>query len=47
MSDKISSYYHYHAWLTTILKIKQVNKNERNSNVSIIYLCTTPHYYSE
>jgi hypothetical protein len=48
MGDKILSHYHYHAWLTTILKIKEVQKNEKErDSLSIIYLCNHSSHYAD
>lgn len=46
LDDKIKTYYHYHAWMTTILKILQTEHEAKSSNICLLFVCSTPSHYT-
>ena len=44
MNSKIKNYYHYHAWIATIINIWQGEQEKRN--IPVVFVCDQVHQYA-
>ena len=44
MGTKIKNYYHYHAWISTLIKVWQGEGDNRN--IPVVFVCDQVHQYA-